>query len=61
MFKFINPVTGQFSNISDKDAVLEAFKEGDDPNFYPKSDDANIKLIDIEFEYAKRIFKKLCN
>ena len=32
-----------------------------DPNFYPKSDDANIKLIDIEFEYAKRIFKKLCN
>lgn len=61
VFKFINPMTGQFSNISDNDAVLEAFKEGDDPNFYPKPDDEHIKLIDVEFEYAKRIFKKLCN
>jgi len=59
-FKFVDPTTGQFANIYDKDAILEAFKSGDDPTFYPEPDTEHIKLLHLDFEYAKRIFKKLC-
>jgi len=59
-FKFVDPTTGQFANIYDRDAILEAFKAGDDPTFYPEPDTEHIKLLDLDFEYAKRIFKKLC-
>lgn len=60
-FKFINKFTGEISNLNDKDAILESFKEADDMNFYPEADDENLKIIDTELEYLKRLFKKSCN
>lgn len=60
-FRVIDRNTGDPADIKMKTAYIEAFEHDDDPNVYPKRDVNNIKIIDLEIEYLKRLLKKLNN
>lgn len=58
-FRIIDRNTGNPTDIKMQTAYIEAFKPNDDANIYPKRDIKNIKIVDLEIEYLKRLLKKL--